>query len=220
MKKLSFIVMAVLLGSCSESVLTPDDPTKGPDAPMQEEVEDSLTLDDLSFIPTVTWNQDVPVVEEEIIPEKLRITDEVFANHIAGKGWRFQQSYSIEEDGQLKNRGYMYGSSPADFYFEKDVMFIMIDTNYDTENGFPMRSLIDCGYTVEKDPETGVVNLTYGPEKTQIQLVSLNLNEDASTLEVIAYAGVTGDQKPVYTYNLYRQMTTEELQSSRKLYGF
>ncbi|MDD2951561.1 MAG: hypothetical protein PHC95_00105 [Parabacteroides sp.] len=145
---------------------------------------------------------------EWTLPNLEPLSKTEFEQEIVGYGWKWIDTYEIEENGKLAQKPYwedMIGGSPDQYYFAKDSV-----TRFFWADAIPADCYWTTAYTYEE--KGNQVSTAHG--ETSLQLLKL---ED-SKLEAIEYLGQRGDGIKVYGYSIYQRMSDEELEKCRKSY--
>lgn len=187
---------------------------------MTEEPSGPVTVIDYEFDRTYIINNDGCCVFKGLKP--VRAAD--IENKVKGYGWKVIGMYKVQDNGRLSQTDYrktVYGGGYMDYWFESDghlIGFHHGDTDgksynktewfYDAVSGFIMRGSASQSM---QNRYMQVLLLTK-TESNYLQMHTLQKLGDATD--------ENGNLKPFYGMVVYQRMTDNELEATKKAYGY
>lgn len=213
MKRIWIFLMAML---CIVS-FTGCDMTQEPSGPVTVIDYDNL------FDGTYTINNDGCCVLKELKP----VSAADIENKVKGYGWKVIGMYKVQDNGRLSQTDYrktVYGGGYMDYWFESDSHLIGFhhgDTDgksynktewfYDAVSGFIMRGSASQSMQSRYMQVLSVVTLQ-GKKSNKFYMYTMQKLGDATD--------ENGNQKPFYGMVVYQRMTDNELEETKKAYGY
>lgn len=187
---------------------------------MTEEPSGPVTVIDYEFDRTYIINNDGCCVFKGLKP----VSAADIENKVKGYGWKVIGMYKVQDNGRLSQTDYrktVYGGGYMDYWFESDghlIGFHHGDTNgkfynktewfYDAVSGFIMRGSASQSM---QNRYMQVLLLTK-TESNYLQMHTLQKLGDATD--------ENGNLKPFYGMVVYQRMTDNELEATKKAYGY
>lgn len=205
MKKFLLVALTaactVIMGSCekSESLST-----------------DGCKLEMNLFTQTYTVDEEGCCVLKGIKP----IAADEVQSKVTGYGWKAIGTYEVQDNGKLSTQEYwsvMVGGGPVHYWFESSRQVIQY-FYYDAMPAF-------CFHrgSWSYDADNGFILLGDNESTTASEYMQI-LKLDKSNGKVLMYTmerrGVTLNGKSIYTMVVYRRMTDEELENTKKSYTY
>ena len=208
MKRIWIFLMAML---CIVS-FTGCDKTEEPNGPV-------IDYDNL-FDRTYSINDDGCCVLESCEPTRATVIED----EVKGYGWKVIGMYKVQDNGRLSQTDYrktVYGGEYMDYWFESDghlIGFHHGDTDgkfynktewfYDAVSGFIMRG----SASQSMQSRYMQVLLLTKTESNYLQMHTMQKLGDATD--------ENGNLKPFYGMVIYQRMTDNELEATKKAYGY
>ena len=211
MKRIWIFLMAML----SIVSFTGCDKTEEPSGPV-------IDYDNL-FDKTYTINNDGCCVLESSEPTRTTVVED----EVKGYGWKVIGIYEVQDDGRLSQKDYretVCGGGYVDYWFESDsrlVGFHHSDTpgkfynkttwSYDATKGFIMCGSASQSMQSRYMQVLSVVTLQ-GKKSNKFYMYTMQKLGDATD--------ENGNLKPFYGMVIYQRMTDNELEATKKAYGY
>ena len=190
---------------------------------MTEEPSGPVTVIDYEFDRTYIINNDGCCVFKGLKP----VSAADIENKVKGYGWKVIGMYKVQDNGRLSQTDYrktVYGGGYMDYWFESDSHLIGFhhgDTDgksynktewfYDAVSGFIMRGSASQSMQSRYMQVLSVVTLQ-GKKSNKFYMYTMQKLGDATD--------ENGNQKPFYGMVVYQRMTDNELEATKKAYGY
>ena len=210
MKRIWIFLMAML----SIVSFTGCDMTEEPSGPVTVTDYDNL------FDGTYTINNDGCCVLKGLKP----VSAADIENKVKGYGWKVIGMYKVQDNGRLSQTNYLYTGNGVDYWFEPDghlIGFHHGDTDgkfynktewfYDAVTGFIMRGSASQSMQSRYMQVLSVVTLQ-GKKSNKFYMYTMQKLGDATDEH--------GNLKPFYGMVVYKRMTDNELEATKKAYGY